>query len=300
MNKLLFFAKLGAIGLLLCFLRVTAWAAPVVTQPLPPAIEGPTAAQPTPNHVWIPGQWYQANDGYSWAVGHWDLAPRPGASWIPAHWEPRNGGFVLLDGFWQDPQPVAVIVPQAPIPPEQEIIVEAAPPPPQTEVIIERPSPRHIWIAGVWGWREGRHVWMQGHWELPPREHVVWEASHWDRRDGRYVFIAGRWRENDARVEVAIPLGRGELVLAPGNAQGRPSEMIIREGPPPPRREVMREHDRPSPRHVWIAGYWAWREGRHAWIGGHWELPPRERAVWEQPRWESRNGGFVFIEGRWR
>jgi len=71
-----------------------------------------------------------------------------------------------------------------------------------------------------------------------------------------------------------------ELVMGAGNGPGHPTEMIIREGPPAPRREVMRERERPSPRHVWIAGYWAWREGRHAWMAGHWGLPPREHAVW--------------------
>jgi hypothetical protein len=299
MNKLPLFAKLGAIGLLMSILQGTASAAPVVTQPLPPALEGPGPAQPSPNHIWIPGQWFQTNDGYSWAAGHWDLAPRPGASWIPAHWEGRNGGFVLIDGIWKDPPP-PVVVQQAPLPPEQEVAIEAAPPPPQTEVIIERPSPRHVWIAGYWGWREGRHTWMAGHWELPPRDHVVWEAPRWESREGRYVFVPGRWHEGEAHVEVAIPLGHGELVLSAGNPLRHPAETIIREGPPPPRREVMREHDRPSSRHVWIAGYWGWHEGKHVWMGGHWELPPREHAVWEAPRWESRNGGFVFVEGRWR
>jgi hypothetical protein len=296
MNKLPFFAKLGFVGLLVGILQGTAWAAPVVSQPLPPAVEGPAAAQPTPNHVWIPGQWYQANDGYSWATGHWDLAPRPGASWIPAHWEARDGGFVLLAGFWQDTQPVAVVAP----PPAQEVVVEAAPPPPQTEVIIERPSPRHVWIGGYWGWHEGRHVWIAGRWELPPHERAIWEAPRWETRGGRYVLVPGRWRDNETRVEVAIPIGHGELVLGARNGPGHPAEMIIREGPPAPRREVMREHDRPSPRHMWIAGYWGWREGKHVWMAGHWEMPPHEHAVWEAPRWEQRNGGFVFIEGRWR
>jgi hypothetical protein len=207
----------------------------------------------------------------------------------------------LLVGFlqgmtWADP----VATQPLPPPPAQEIVVEAAPPPPQTEVIIARPSPRHVWIGGYWAWHEGRHVWMAGHWDLPPREHAVWEAPRWEFRGGRYAFVPGRWRDNETRIEVAIPIGRGELVVGAGNGPGHPTEMIIREGPPAPRREVMRERERPSPRHMWIAGYWAWREGRHTWMAGHWELPPREHAVWEVPRWEHRNGGFVFIEGRWR
>jgi hypothetical protein len=70
--------------------------------------------------------------------------------------------------------------------------------------------------------------------------------------------------------------------------------------PPPPRREVIVERERPSPRHVWVAGYWAWRGGRHVWVSGHWELPPRPGMVWIAPRWEHRGGGYVFVSGRWR
>lgn len=72
----------------------------------------------------------------------------------------------------------------------------------------------------------------------------------------------------------------------------------IREGPPPPRHEVI--VPRPSPRHVWVAGYWGWRHGHHEWIAGHWEIPPRGRRVWVEPRWERRGDHYVFIEGRWR
>ena len=70
--------------------------------------------------------------------------------------------------------------------------------------------------------------------------------------------------------------------------------------PPPPRAEVIVERERPSPRHVWISGYWVWRGGAHAWVGGHWELPPRERVVWVEPRWEVRGGSYVFVAGTWR
>ena len=72
----------------------------------------------------------------------------------------------------------------------------------------------------------------------------------------------------------------------------------IQIAPPPPRREVVVV--RPSPRHVWVEGYWAWRGGRHVWVNGRWELPPHNRTVWVQPRWEHRNGNYVFIEGFWR
>lgn len=75
---------------------------------------------------------------------------------------------------------------------------------------------------------------------------------------------------------------------------------FIAQPPPPPRHEVIVERTRPSRDHVWIQGYWVWREGRHVWIGGHWERPPRPHAVWVEPRWEHRHEGYVFVDGYWR
>jgi hypothetical protein len=83
-------------------------------------------------------------------------------------------------------------------------------------------------------------------------------------------------------------------------APTRPMTETIIVPVPPPVARVEVEIARPSPRHVWISGYWVWRGGRHEWIAGHWELPPRGRKIWVAPRWEVRAGGHVFIEGYWR
>jgi hypothetical protein len=57
---------------------------------------------------------------------------------------------------------------------------------------------------------------------------------------------------------------------------------------------------RPSPGHVWIAGYWRHDGTRYRWIAGHWVLPPREGVVWVPARCERRPEGLVFIGGYWR
>ena len=78
-----------------------------------------------------------------------------------------------------------------------------------------------------------------------------------------------------------------------------PSEVIeVVEAPPPPPEEIILV--RPSAKHVWIRGYWVWREGRHVWLAGRWELPPRLGLVWVEPRWEHRERGYAFIAGSWR
>jgi hypothetical protein len=272
--------------------------APIVDKPLQPAVaQEVPEPQPSPQHSWVPGHWRWQEGSYVWVSGHWELPPVPNSAWMAPHWETKGSGYVLVDGYWQQassPPPAA-----APGPQETVVVVDEPPPPPAQyrEVVIERPSPAHIWIGGHWSLRLGRHVWVAGHWELPPHEHAVWVEPRWERRGNGYVLVEGFWRDAGVSVSVGSPAPRVEVVI------GRPSHeevVVIGNAPPPPRREIILERDRPSPRHVWIKGYWVWRGGRHEWLAGHWELPPRPNAVWVEPRWEHRGNGYVFIEGVWR
>ncbi len=68
----------------------------------------------------------------------------------------------------------------------------------------------------------------------------------------------------------------------------------------PPIAIVEKRSDRPSAKHVWIAGYHRWDGHAYVWEKGRWEVPPREHAVWVAPRWEHRHDGYVFVEGRWK
>jgi hypothetical protein len=68
----------------------------------------------------------------------------------------------------------------------------------------------------------------------------------------------------------------------------------------PPRLIVEKQGVRPSPRHVWIAGYHRWDGKAYVWEKGRWEVAPREHAVWLAPRWEHRREGYVFVEGSWK
>jgi hypothetical protein len=174
-------------------------------------------------------------------------------------------------------------------PVEEVVVSEPPPPPPVTqEIVVAQPSSQHVWVAGHWHLRDGRYWWIAGHWDLPPRSNLVWVASRYERRGNRYVFVEGGWHER--AVAVAPSVG---VVVREG-----PAELVIREAPPAPRQEVIVA--RPSERHVWIAGYWAWRHGRHEWVGGHWELPPHGRSHWEPAHYEHRGNGYIFIEGFWR
>ena len=198
-------------------------------------------------------------------------------------------GLLFLGGCVVE-EPAHRIVYVEPAAPSGEVYVVEAPPPPQEEVIIPQPSPGHVWIHGYWMWRGGRHVWLAGHWELPPRAGVVWVEPRWEHRDRGYVFISGSWRNG--------PVVVNERVAVQPSVNVRLN--FIAQAPPPPRHEVVVERERPSRDHVWINGYWVWREGRHVWLAGHWERPPHPHAVWVEPRWEHHHEGYVFIEGSWR
>ena len=256
----------------------------VIKEPLQPAASQEIIDErPSPSHLWVAGHWRWQEGRYAWIAGRWEIPPRANVMWVEPRWEKRGNGVVLAGGYWQE-APAQVAMPATPAPsPVQEVVMVAEPPPPPVrEYIVERPSPYHVWIGGFWSFRLGKHIWIGGHWDLPPRANVAWVEPRWERRGAGYVFVEGYWQE-------ATPVH----VMA-----GGAREIVIMQGPPPPRREV--RPARPMPGHVWIDGYWAWHDGRHFWVSGHWEQPPRPRAVWVEPRWERRGGGYVFIEGVWR
>jgi len=87
---------------------------------------------------------------------------------------------------------------------------------------------------------------------------------------------------------------RREVVVAPPP----PADVVIvHEAPPPLRVDVIPA--RPSPRHLWIRGYWRHEPHGYVWVPGRWVLPPRRGASWVEPRWEVRGGGYFFVEGHW-
>jgi len=72
---------------------------------------------------------------------------------------------------------------------------------------------------------------------------------------------------------------------------------IITQAPPALQQEVAQAQ--PSSDHVWLAGYWTWRNDRYEWMAGHWELPPSSSARWVAPRWEQQGNAYKFTEGYW-
>ena len=87
-------------------------------------------------------------------------------------------------------------------------------------------------------------------------------------------------------------------IVVSGAAQLPAGTIVVTQAPPALQQEVAQA--RPSSDHVWVPGYWTWRNNRYEWMAGHWEVPPRTNAVWVSPRWERlSDGSYRFYEGFW-
>jgi WXXGXW repeat (2 copies) len=67
---------------------------------------------------------------------------------------------------------------------------------PEARVITRpiAPSPRHVWVASEWTWRNGAYVEVPGYWALPPHGHRVWVEGHWAKESRGSYWIPGHWR----------------------------------------------------------------------------------------------------------
>ena len=80
-----------------------------------------------------------------------------------------------------------------PTPAVSTTVVTVAPPALQTEVVLAQPSPKYVWLAGFWSWRNDRYDWIAGHWQLPPNSSAVWVAPRWEQQGNAYKFTEGYW-----------------------------------------------------------------------------------------------------------
>lgn len=89
----------------------------------------------------------------------------------------------------------------APVPPPQYGYVAPGygydvatlpPPPPRYEVVGVAPYPGAIWIAGYWGWADGRYVWNRGYWHAP-RPGYHWVPYRWAPHGNVWRGEGGRW-----------------------------------------------------------------------------------------------------------
>lgn len=82
----------------------------------------------------------------------------------------------------------------------------------------------------------------------------------------------------------------------PSYVEGRYVTTVSTE-PPAPYVEVV--SPAPTPKHVWVDGYWWWDGRRYVWVRGHWVRPPRAGYVWVRGGWVVHGGSYRFVHGRW-
>ena len=123
---------------------------------------------------------------------------------------------------------------------------------------------------------------------------------------GITAFLGGCASEPESHVVSAPPPGAvvtqpqapaPVVYSTPAAAPGQPNTIVVTQAPPQPQQEMVTA--RPSSDHVWVGGYWTWRNNRYEWVPGHWVVPPRSGATWLPPRWETEGGAYRFYEGRW-
>ena|SRR5688500_11448965 len=91
------------------------------------------------------------------------------------------------------------------------------------------------------------------------------------------------------------PAQQATAVSVPSPVGG--SSIVVMQAPPAAQQETPTQ--RPSANHVWVPGFWTWRNNQYQWMAGHWEVPPRVGAVWIPPRWQQEGASWRFFEGYW-
>jgi len=72
----------------------------------------------------------------------------------------------------------------------------------------------------------------------------------------------------------------------------------IETGPPPMRDEVIIVA--PSPRYVWVPGYYTYSSGTYIWIEGSYRIPPRGKTSYIQGEWRKTPNGYKRGKGHWK
>lgn len=95
-----------------------------------------------------------------------------------------------------------------------------------------------------------------------------------------------------------VIVAQPQQVVTTVATSGATTSYVVLQAPPAPQ-APQAIPSRPSAQHVWIDGFWTWRNSRYEWMAGHWEVPPYSGAKWINPRVEPEAGSFRFYEGRW-
>lgn len=93
------------------------------------------------------------------------------------------------------------------------------------------------------------------------------------------------WQEGDpAPVEMEVPSVEPEQT----STEAPPCQPMDDDAP-----------EQPSEDHVWVSGYWWWRNRSYVWVPGYWALPPNKGLVYIAGHWAYNGNQWIFVRGGW-
>jgi hypothetical protein len=161
----------------------------VATQPvvsptyiaIPPRQQEVITAEPSPQHVWISGQWERTPDSWSWSAGRWVQPPFSNAYWVSGYWQHRSGQYVWQSAHWAAANQGVVVAKPVTVPP---IYAETQPAAPAVSTGL-------VWQPGYWEWR-GTWLWVSGEYIQTTAPKAVWVPGSW------VAGAEGSWRWSPA------------------------------------------------------------------------------------------------------
>jgi hypothetical protein len=76
------------------------------------------------------------------------------------------------------------------------------------------------------------------------------------------------------------------------------SGYLVATAPPPHPVEVI--VTAPSPRYVWVSGYYSYTGSTYVFIDGSYQIPPRGRTRYVQGQWQQTPKGYKRGKGHWK
>ena len=250
----------------------------VVGEAPPDAVgEAPPDQRPDGDDVvWIPGYaaWDDERGDFLWVSGVW-RSPPPGRQWVSGYWGRCGSGFQWTPGYWADA--VAIEVEYLPEPPEA---VESGP-------AGHPPSADHVWIPGLWVWRDSRYAWRPGYW-VAAQADWDWVPCHYVWAPRGFVFVDGYWDYPAERRGVLFaPVYLDAAVRVRVGFSYSPSVVIAAV--------ALADHLFVRPEH---GGYYFgdYYDARYAAAGFYWACSygASHRGydpIWTRRRWEHRHDG---------
>jgi len=224
---------------------------------LPPEPFAERPPPPTPNHVWIEGEWVPQGNGYVRQPGFWTV-PEKDHIWVKGEWVHNpDGSSYWQPGSWKPIPHVGV----ASWIPEPNYL---RPP---------RPSNRHLWVNGEWIWVDNNHyLYQTGYWTVPD-PNKVFIKGHWAQwPNGEWYWVMGYWKRIPDEVFINASM--------PDPAYNRPP------APSPEQIWIEGEWQWRNGGYAWKTGYWTPRDPHRVWVRGYWHQRQDGNWFWVDGYWE--------------